>query len=67
MWPGNLNILLTNLDSNVDNRGLPDEFGTVRIQCRQNCMRTGKCNFCETAANYVSAVKKWADQESNKR
>lgn len=48
-WPGNLKLIIANLKSDVDNRGLPEEFGKIRVQCRQNCMRNGACNFCETA------------------
>ena len=48
-WNGNLKLIIANLKYDVDNRGLPDEFGEIRIQCRQNCMRNGSCNFCETA------------------
>ena len=36
-WPGNLNLLIDNLNYNVDNRGIPEEFGQARINCRQKC------------------------------
>ena len=48
-WPGNLKKLIFNLKENVDNRGLPEEFGRVRSNCRQKCMRNGTCRFCEKA------------------
>lgn len=56
VWPGNLNILLTNLNFNVDNRGLPEEFGEIRSTCQQSCQRTGKCHFCENAFKFSRAV-----------
>ena len=57
-WGGNLNILLTNLGCDVDNRAIPDEFAPARIQCRQNCMRTGTCHFCETAIKFSKTLVK---------
>ena len=32
-WPGNLNLLITNLNYNIDNRGIPEEFGEIRTNC----------------------------------
>ena len=32
-WPGNLNLLITNLNYNIDNRGIPEEFGEIRANC----------------------------------
>lgn len=55
-WNGNLNLLLHNLNFNVDNRAIPAEFGPARLQCRQNCMRTGTCHLCETAIKFSRAV-----------
>lgn len=55
-WPGNLNILLNNLNVNVDNRGFPDEFGEVRTHCRQKCMRGQVCRFCENAFKFVNTA-----------
>lgn len=57
-WPGNLNLLLTNLNCNVDNRAIPEEFALARMQCRQTCMSGGKCKFCYTAMNFSRAVDK---------
>lgn len=37
-WPGNLNLLITHLNVDVDNRGLYDDFGERRANCRQRCM-----------------------------
>lgn len=33
-WPGNLNLLLTNLNVNVDNRVIPEDIGKIRANCR---------------------------------
>lgn len=57
-WGGNLNLLLTNLGCDVDNRAIPDEFAAARIQCRQSCMRSGSCHFCETSIKFSNTLKK---------
>ena len=57
-WPGNLNLLLTNFNCNVDNRAIPEEFALARMQCRQTCMGGGKCKFCYTAVNFSRAIDK---------
>ena len=48
-WKGNLNLLITNLNVEADNRGLPNEIGEARANCGQRCMQTGACHLCETA------------------
>lgn len=57
-WKGNLNLILTNLNFDVDNRGIPKEFAAARVQCRQNCQRGGACHFCYTSMNFSRAVDK---------
>ena len=57
-WGGNLNLLLTNLGCDVDNRAIPDEFADARIQCRQSCMRSSHCRFCETSIKFSNTLKK---------
>lgn len=58
VWPGNLNILLDYLNENVDNRGLPEDFGKIRISCGQKCQGVRDCHYCENAMKVVTAVKK---------
>lgn len=68
-WPGNLNLLLTSLNIDVDNRGLSilpiDEgddqyyFARRRISCQQKCQRDPHlCHFCPLAISLVNAVDK---------
>jgi hypothetical protein len=57
-WKGNLNILLTNLNCNVDNRAIPVEFAEARSQCRQDCLRNSNCHFCYTAMKFSRAVER---------
>lgn len=56
-WPGNINLLITNLGVNADNRGIIDEFGQVRSNCRQRCMSKGSCHFCDTAFDFEEMLR----------
>lgn len=55
-WPGNLNILIHNLNVNIDNRAIPEEFAQNRINCKQKCMRDSNCHLCNNIFNYVRTV-----------
>lgn len=55
-WAGNLNLLLTNFNVNVDNRAFPEEFAEARVQCRQSCMRESRCNLCENIIKTIGIV-----------
>ena len=63
-WKGNLNLILTNLKYDVDNRGIPKEFAAARTQCRQNCQRGGACHFCYTSMNFSRALDKAKDKKN---
>lgn len=54
-WPGNLNILITNLGVDVDNRAFPDEFKS-RLNCGQVCQKNGTCHLCDNIFRYVQMV-----------
>lgn len=56
-WPGNLNMLITNLKVNVDNRAIPDEFGPIRVRCGQRCMQHGSCHYCYTAIKFAEKLR----------
>lgn len=56
-WNGNLNLLLTNLNVNLDNRAIPPEFGSVRLKCNHKCALPGvHCNFCAVVQQFSSAI-----------
>ena len=55
-WPGNLNILINNLDYNVDNRGIPVGLVHSRLNCGQRCEVTGACHLCDQALAFVNSV-----------
>ena len=58
IWNGNLNLLITNLNINADNRAIPDEFGITRSRCGQKCMQNGACHYCETAFKFEQMLRK---------
>lgn len=66
-WPGNLDVLITNLNQNVVGAGLPDEFGETRACCRQKCMRLpNSCHYCQTAVALTNQLeKKIAEDKKN--
>lgn len=65
VWNGNLNLLLTNLNINADNRALPDDIGETRANCGQRCMERGNCHFCETAFLFEKAMRKYKYEREN--
>ena len=56
-WPGNLNLLLKNLNYNIDNRAIPEEFGAMRVRCGQRCMKNGTCHYCLNAFKFSTALR----------
>lgn len=60
-WPGNLNLLLTNLKYNVDNRGFPADFADRRIKCNHRCQRTGLCHYCITQMKFINTIQENID------
>lgn len=57
-WPGNLNILLTYLGENVDNRGFDDDFAQYRMRCYQSCQRNGNCHYCQSVFSMITTILK---------
>lgn len=55
-WPGNLNLLLNDLDYNIDNRLIESTFAQTRLSCRHRCQRDNSCHFCENMFTCYSAL-----------
>lgn len=62
-WPGNLNILITNLNKNVTSAGLPSEFGQIRATCQQRCTQNGNCHYCDSAIKLANALEEKIEEE----
>lgn len=59
-WPGNLALLIDNLNIHVDNRIVPPEFGPSRLNCRQRCMCPTNgihCDLCDIAIDLCKAMR----------
>ena len=65
-WPGNLNLLFSGFNENVDNRTIPDQFARARIQCQQACMRHSSCRLCERIVFVGQAITKELQEKRNK-
>lgn len=66
-WPGNLNLLIENLDFDFDNRILYDEegFATRRMNCQQKCLQGKSCHYCEDQFYFVDRIlKKYRDNKN---
>lgn len=64
-WPGNLNLLLTYLNVDIDNRGfevvpVDDEdnkfFAHRRVNCGQVCQAGGNCNLCLSTFKLIHSI-----------
>lgn len=62
-WPGNLNLIIKNLNYNIDNRVLPDDFAARRLSCLQRCLRDGICHHCESSFKFAEVMSKKAKKE----
>ena len=72
-WKGNLNILLTNLNANVDNRGfelIPNDeddekaFAHRRMTCGQKCQNISPCNFCSNTFQLINSIQDMAEKQN---
>ena len=61
-WPDDLNMLLTDFNITVDNRGLNDEdhsFARRRLICQQVCQDpTHSCSYCDKRIALVNTIDK---------
>lgn len=57
-WPGNLNLIIQNLNFNVDNRAVPDDMPAARINCGQRCQSTSGCKLCWSALKFADQLRK---------
>lgn len=57
-WGGDLNVLIMNLNINVDNRALPEDFGKNRLNCRQRCEENDSCHYCDMSIKFAQAIER---------
>lgn len=56
-WPGELNIIITNLHHEGFNRMLDSELTEVRMHCRQKCAAKDPCRLCWRALDLANPEK----------
>jgi hypothetical protein len=45
-WPGRVDMIITNIDTEAYNRMIPEDFAAVRRTCGQRCVAGGACRLC---------------------
>ena len=48
-WPGDLQMIITNLNHDGLNRIIVPDFAEKRLNCGQRCQKTGNCKLCYRA------------------
>lgn len=66
-WPGNLNLLIDNLNFDFNNNILYDaeNFAERRMNCKQKCMSGSACNYCYNQLNSEQLIRKYLDYKNN--
>ena len=61
-WPGNLNLLIENLNFDFNNQMLYDEknFADRRMRCKQKCLNGKSCHYCEQQLKFETLLRKYA-------
>jgi hypothetical protein len=65
-WPGNLELLIDFLNVEVNNVAIEDQegFAEKRMHCKQRCVQSGTCHYCEDQVRFISTVLKYRKQKS---
>jgi hypothetical protein len=65
-WPGNLNLLIDNLNVDVNNKAILDEedFAEKRMNCKHRCMSTGTCHYCFNQIQFINTIYKYREQKN---
>ena len=58
-WPGNLNLIIDELNCDFDNRLIYDEdnFAIRRMNCQQKCKSFGSCHYCVEQFQFPKTLK----------
>lgn len=57
-YPGNLTLLIKNLNEPVDNRAFRDDFAEQRMNCGQRCKENNACHYCHNSFKYADVLRK---------
>lgn len=66
-WPGNLNLLIDNLNYDFDNNLLYDEenFAIRRMGCKNKCMVNNSCHYCSLQFEFAPKILSYRDKKRN--
>ena len=73
-WPGPVNMIITNIDTEAYNRMIPSEFAAARRTCGQRCKSGGACRICyrllhlanpDLIREYQEAIKEKAEDNKH--
>lgn len=67
-WPGNLNLIIDNLNYNVDNRLFyyEENLAERRMNCQQKCKtRIDFCRYCENQFKFEKILRKYSSKKEN--
>lgn len=45
-WPGDISMIISNLDYKATNRMIPPDFAKARLNCQQKCLENSRCRLC---------------------
>ena len=54
VWPSQLNMIISNIDSEAYNRMIRNEFIIARKNCGQRCLSGGACRICHRALHLAN-------------
>lgn len=57
LWYGQLNELISGLDSDIDSRFIVPRFAETRIKCGKACLKGGRCSMCNTIEHLSKTLK----------
>ena len=66
-WPGNLNLLIDDLNKDFDNRILFDKenFAERRMNCKQKCLEGKPCHYCEDQLEFEKTLKLYREYKKD--
>ena len=57
-WYGDLAEIIIGLNTHIDSRRLPHEFGAYRVGCRKRCICGSHCGVCRAMQKFVERMEK---------
>lgn len=55
-WDGDLREIIYGLKQKVNSYYMLGDFGSLRLDCRRNCIRSNNCNLCGTIVDFGNTI-----------